>query len=105
MAVRVVDLFSGAGGTSCGLRLAGMLPIAAVDIDAGALETYAANFPDATTIAADIRTVEVRRLLDVVDLAGRGDGLLLAAWNVDTPQGVTASSNERVTLGKRFATL
>jgi DNA (cytosine-5)-methyltransferase 1 len=79
MAVRVVDLFSGAGGTSCGLRQAGMVPIAAVDIDAGALDTYAANFPDATTIAADIRTVEVRRLLDVVDLAGRGDGLLLAA--------------------------
>ena len=79
MAVRVVDLFSGAGGTSCGLRLAGMVPIAAVDIDAGALETYAANFPDATTIAADIRTVEVRKLLDVVEQAGRGDGLLLAA--------------------------
>ena len=69
MAVRVVDLFSGAGGTSCGLRLAGMLPIAAVDIDAGALETYAANFPEATTIAADIRRVEVRELLGVVDRA------------------------------------
>lgn len=79
MAIRVVDLFSGAGGTSCGLRLAGMLPIAAVDIDAGALETYAANFPEAKTIAADIRRVEVRDLLGVVDRSGRGDGLLLAA--------------------------
>ena len=30
MTVRVVDLFSGAGGTSCGLRQAGMMPVAAV---------------------------------------------------------------------------
>ena len=79
MAIRVVDLFSGAGGTSCGLRQAGMMPLAAVDIDSDALRTYAANFPEATTIASDIRRVDVRDLLAVLEGAGRGDGLLLAA--------------------------
>jgi DNA (cytosine-5)-methyltransferase 1 len=56
-----------------------MMPIAAVDIDSDALRTYAANFPEATTIASDIRRVDVRDLLAVVEDAGRGEGLLLAA--------------------------
>jgi DNA (cytosine-5)-methyltransferase 1 len=56
-----------------------MTPLAAVDIDSEALKTYAANFPEATTIASDIRRVDVRDLLAVVEDAGRGDGLLLAA--------------------------
>lgn len=79
MVVRVVDLFSGAGGTSCGLREAGMMPIAAVDIDAGALATYAANFPIARTIAADIRTVAVETLAVLLRGGRRSDRTLLAA--------------------------
>lgn len=79
MAIRVVDLFSGAGGTSCGLRQAGMMPIAAVDIDAEALATYAANFPMAKTIAADIRQVAVGDLALIARARKRGERLLLAA--------------------------
>lgn len=74
MTVRVVDLFSGAGGTSCGLRQAGMMPVAAVDIDAGALATYARNFPEARTFAADIRTVAVEEISAAV---AKTDGSLL----------------------------
>ncbi|MGW5031112.1 DNA cytosine methyltransferase [Streptomyces nigra] len=40
-----VDLFSGAGGLSLGLKQAGWQVAAAVDADARALETHAANFP------------------------------------------------------------
>lgn len=79
MTIRVVDLFSGAGGTSCGLRQAGMMPIAAVDIDAGALATYAANFPLAKTIAADIRKVPVGELVPIARPRKPGDRLLLTA--------------------------
>lgn len=79
MTIRVVDLFSGAGGTSCGLREAGMVPIAAVDIDSGALATYAANFPMARTIAADIRSVAVETLAALVRGGRRSDTILLAA--------------------------
>ncbi|MFI9269890.1 DNA cytosine methyltransferase [Kitasatospora sp. NPDC052896] len=40
-----VDLFSGAGGLSLGLKRAGWTVAAAVDFDQRALETHAANFP------------------------------------------------------------
>ncbi|WP_234325910.1 DNA (cytosine-5-)-methyltransferase [Streptomyces sp. NRRL S-495] len=40
-----VDLFSGAGGLSLGLELAGWTTAAAVDFDKRARETHAANFP------------------------------------------------------------
>ncbi len=40
-----VDLFSGAGGLSLGLKRAGWTVAAAVDIDKRALETHAHNFP------------------------------------------------------------
>ena len=41
-----VDLFSGAGGLSCGLTMAGFTPIASVEIMPEAVETYKYNFID-----------------------------------------------------------
>ncbi|MEU0128180.1 MULTISPECIES: DNA cytosine methyltransferase [Streptomyces] len=40
-----VDLFSGAGGLSSGIELAGWTTAAAVDLDERALDTHRANFP------------------------------------------------------------
>jgi len=51
----VIDFFSGCGGTSAGLRDAGMRIAAAVDFDAAAAATYRANFPDAEFHETDIR--------------------------------------------------
>ena len=51
----VIDFFSGCGGTSAGLRDAGMRIAAAVDFDPAAAATYRANFPDAEFHEADIR--------------------------------------------------
>lgn len=59
----VVDLFCGSGGTSCGFRSAGFTPVCAVDMDADALETYAANFPNAECIEGDIKSAKVKRQL------------------------------------------
>ncbi|WP_404924315.1 DNA cytosine methyltransferase [Mesomycoplasma hyopneumoniae] len=39
-----IDLFSGAGGLSCGLVMAGFLPLASLEIMKQAVETYAYNF-------------------------------------------------------------
>lgn len=39
-----IDLFSGAGGLSCGLVMAGFLPLASLEIMKQAAETYAYNF-------------------------------------------------------------
>lgn len=60
--VTVYDFFSGCGGTSAGLRRAGMKPVLAVDIDGEALKTYSANFADAVTIETDIRALATRDL-------------------------------------------
>lgn len=58
--IDVYDFFSGCGGTSAGLRNAGLNPVIAVDFDAVALETYAKNFPDAVPVLQDIRSLHTR---------------------------------------------
>lgn len=66
-ALRVADLFAGAGGLSEGFRQAGFEVVAATDIDPDAAATYRANFPGARVIVGDIRTPAVRRqVLDAV---------------------------------------
>lgn len=53
--VLVYDFFAGCGGTSAGLRRAGMTPVLALDFDQEAAETYRLNFPQATMVCGDIR--------------------------------------------------
>lgn len=65
--IDVYDFFSGCGGTSAGLRKAGLNPVLAVDFDASALETFAHNFPNAVPILSDIRrlgTSDIEHLFD-----------------------------------------
>lgn len=54
MAVRAIDLFCGAGGSSCGARLAGVEMIAGFDKWKLAGETYQDNFPNAKFIEGAI---------------------------------------------------
>lgn len=63
-----VDLFSGAGGLSCGLTMAGFTPIASVEIMPEAVETYKHNFVEKKkfkeeTEVRDIRTEEAKQAL------------------------------------------
>ncbi len=39
-----IDLFTGAGGLSCGLTMSGMMPVGSVEIMPQAVETYRSNF-------------------------------------------------------------
>lgn len=50
-----VDLFSGCGGLTLGLKKAGFRVLGAVDGDALSMETHRANHPEVTTWQIDIR--------------------------------------------------
>ncbi|RHW46154.1 DNA cytosine methyltransferase [Dermacoccus abyssi] len=63
----VIDFFSGCGGTSAGLRAAGMRIAAAVDFDAAASATYRANFPEAEFHEVDVRKLSVDAFDHLVD--------------------------------------
>lgn len=55
MTIQAFDFFSGCGGTSCGLRQAGIDVAFALDNDPKAIDTFQTNFPDAVAVSADIR--------------------------------------------------
>lgn len=56
-----VDLFSGAGGLSCGLTMAGFTPIASVEIMPEAVETYRYNFVQKKNFDEDVETRDIRQ--------------------------------------------
>lgn len=65
---KFVDLFSGAGGLSCGLVMAGFTPVASVEIMPEAVQTYEYNFVNKKGFnerveTRDIRSEEVKKEL------------------------------------------
>ena len=66
-----VDLFSGCGGLTLGLKRAGFAVLAAVEADPLACSTYRANHRSTKLIDRDIRQVSGRELLDAA--GGRVD--------------------------------
>ena len=58
-----VDLFSGCGGLSLGLRQAGFNVVGAIELDRNAAETYVGNHPDVELWEDDIRNVEPSTVL------------------------------------------
>ena len=62
-----IDLFSGCGGLSEGLRTAGFEVVAAFDNDANSIEAYKLNHPGTMVFQGDIREVdtsEIKKLLN-----------------------------------------
>lgn len=68
-----VGSFSGCGGASLGLRMAGWRVAAAIEFVPEAARTYRANFPDTHVFEQDIRTLDPR---DVLRVAGKDVGEL-----------------------------
>lgn len=73
--IRLLDLFSGAGGFAAGFHAyttpSGERPFrteAAVEFDRAAASTYAANFPEATVHAGDIATFPAEEYVGRVDV-------------------------------------
>ncbi len=56
-ALTAIDLFSGAGGASQGLRDVGYTVLAAIENDPSAVETFRANHPETEMLARDVRRV------------------------------------------------
>src|SRR5262245_35320775 len=58
-----IDLFSGCGGLTLGLKFAGFRVLAAIENDPLAAETYKANHPRISVLNRDIRRVSARGLM------------------------------------------
>ena len=72
--VSVVDFFSGCGGTSRGLKDAGMNIAAAIDNDKIATDSFSRNFPEAQIFSQDIRELSIDDLSETLP----DDSLLFA---------------------------
>ncbi|EOW1951722.1 DNA cytosine methyltransferase [Enterococcus faecalis] len=73
-----IDLFSGAGGTTSGLKKAGIRVSIAVEFDKKAVETYKKNNPEVEIICEDIRKVDSSMLEKKINKT-KEDRLLLVA--------------------------
>lgn len=68
-----LDLFSGAGGLSCGLEMSGFTPILANEIDPIYAATYSANHPSTKMVVGDVRELSES---DLTKNLGLGEGEL-----------------------------
>jgi DNA (cytosine-5)-methyltransferase 1 len=66
--LHAIDLFSGCGGLSLGLKGAGFTVAAAVEIDHKAQETYRLNHPKVRLYAEDIRKLDPQKILEQAGL-------------------------------------
>lgn len=58
--INFIDLFSGAGGLSCGLVMAGMTPVGSVEIMNQAVATYKYNFIDKKGFNENVESRDIR---------------------------------------------
>jgi DNA (cytosine-5)-methyltransferase 1 len=65
---RAIDLFSGAGGLTLGLRKAGFSVDGAVELDPLACEAYALNFPETKLFQQDLRSLSPANLAKALNL-------------------------------------
>ncbi len=63
-----IDLFSGAGGLTLGLKRAGFKVVAAVELDGEVAKTYQKNHPEVKLLIKDIRNVKGGDLLKLTGL-------------------------------------
>jgi len=99
-----IDLFSGAGGLSEGLRRAGFNLVAAIENDEHAANSYALNHPATHLVRADIRKVAAQTLLRKLGLQP-GELTLLAGCppcqgfsRMRTKNGASSAADDRNSL-------
>ncbi len=65
MTLTAIDVFSGVGGLTVGIKRAGFRVVAAVEIEPHSFSTYKANHPDVMCLKQDITTVSGSTLLNL----------------------------------------
>ena len=65
---KVVSLFSGCGGSSLGLSMAGYKVLSAVEFIPEAVKTYKSNFPNTYVYEVDIRDLKGQDILSRFNL-------------------------------------
>ncbi len=65
MSLTAIDLFSGGGGLTVGLKRAGFRVVAAVEIEKHSYATYKANHPDVPALRQNITTVSGEKLKEI----------------------------------------
>lgn len=65
-----IDLFSGAGGLSLGLKRAGWSVAAAVEFDDSASSTHALNFPETEHFTCDVKKIDFAKFFGIDLIAG-----------------------------------
>ena len=68
--LRAIDVFSGAGGLTVGLKRAGFRVVAGVEIEPHSFATYKANHPEVRCLKQDIATVAGGDLLELTGVQG-----------------------------------
>lgn len=64
--LKFIDLFSGCGGLSCGLELAGHRCLLGVDANKDAIQSFAANHHEAAVYLGDIKKLTEKRLKELL---------------------------------------
>jgi DNA (cytosine-5)-methyltransferase 1 len=66
MKKKFIDLFSGAGGMSCGLEMAGFQCLLGVDHEESAVKTFKHNHKYAQAILGDIREISIEQIQEII---------------------------------------
>jgi DNA (cytosine-5)-methyltransferase 1 len=66
MKKKFIDLFSGAGGMSCGLEMAGFECLLGIDHEETAIETFKCNHKYAQAIVGDIRNISIEQIQESI---------------------------------------
>ena len=75
--LKIINLFSGAGGFSLGAKRAGFDIVGSVEIDPHAISVYKRNFPSSLLWEKDISTISGTEMLQIFDLQiGEIDGII-----------------------------
>lgn len=67
MKKKFIDLFSGAGGMSCGLELAGLQCLLGIDNDQQAIETFKHNHKNAQAICGNISEISIDQIQESIN--------------------------------------
>jgi len=105
MRIKVFDFFSGCGGTSAGLRAAGMDIVLGIDNDVDAAATFKTNFPEASFLSVDLTKTRANKIKNHIS-SSRGDAILFCGCAPCQPfskqNGIRARKDSRASLLSHF---